>query len=349
MLKDEIESTLTWAASTCKPSNTTIKPKFSHSRLKGWTESPASTASHGLSDAHPPWPADPTTGASSSSSTPSPLSPHRPQNQAASTLTRTLSTFPRFSTRCYANTSDRDDLPGSLSAGSPGQQKQSETIPSSAATQPKSSDSAEPAERILQEEQGMREDGEDQESLAEAENLSLILQKPMNGWSDACLRYLELVCKQVEAVKVTHPHPPRSKDKSLARTLNLLSLLQLRAIEASPSFRDVSIESVHGSSEELEEDGKLPSWSATALRTWIFEHTKNGQEGLKANGGVLQSDKPHIPNEEDWTQLQFRGTMHCEAILLSLHALTLDGMLAKKAPSPKEITKGPADSGRHGL
>jgi hypothetical protein len=317
----KLRLTLEWVATVCKLEHSTIKAKYSHHRLKGWTETSAFTPV-------------PRVELTSPRTTDGHQQPARLDTSVRAQSPRLLtsptddpSSLSPSSIHVAANDSDREDLLSPLPTSSPLDEEKSDPLPSLQNAQAQHDDEA------------LQEEDADFESITEAEDLSYITQNPVTGWWDACYRYLELVCKHIEGVQKVHPHTGRQKTKSFKRVLDrVLPLLRVRPIEVKPSFRDLKIENPDSVLEEMVATGAILPWHSSALRNWIYENTPKGLESLKREGKVWESGKPHIPDVETWDKLKFSGTMHCETILLTIHVLTLDGVMGPKAPTPKQIS-----------
>ncbi|KIW85172.1 hypothetical protein Z517_00562 [Fonsecaea pedrosoi CBS 271.37] len=162
----------------------------------------------------------------------------------------------------------------------------------------------------------------DDESNAE-EVLALcdIEENPQLGWKDACFRWIELLVTHYEAIENVHIRS-RRQSTSISKSLRLLvPRAEIHCLEVKSSYKDRRMGSVNEVLEYLAL--RLDLTAAQALREWLERHT---EEGIQATG--FPYARAHVERKCRWDTPRFTGTMHCETIMLTLHALSMDGMFS---------------------
>ncbi|KAL8833232.1 MAG: hypothetical protein Q9170_004396 [Blastenia crenularia] len=128
----------------------------------------------------------------------------------------------------------------------------------------------------------------------------------VSDWADAAYQYINSICSPMEGIHslLSSNLPSTKEDRSLMKEekayCSFVKRASVRVINVKPERRDVDMQPFHDCLKDRLPDEKQVS----EAKSWL--------QGLDAT-----------PKDEDWDQARFKGTMHCEAILLSLHALSL--------------------------
>ncbi|KAK4935303.1 hypothetical protein LTR10_023619 [Elasticomyces elasticus] len=152
-----------------------------------------------------------------------------------------------------------------------------------------------------------------------------LTENPKEKWYDACYRWLELMCNHVHAAQTVHPHATfRSRKSKVPDALSkMLPRAECYTVDVKPSFKDTRMGGIEETLRDtLDREEQQPELDA--LLDWLKRHKGRNRGDI---------------NVADWSKPFFTGTMHCEVIVLTLHALTMPGVLMKTAPSPEDISK----------
>ena len=123
-----------------------------------------------------------------------------------------------------------------------------------------------------------------------------LAQDVNRGWAYAANQYLKLICSHKRALKaLCHP-----EDTHISRRIaGYFNKAQLKLVDVQPEAKDTSMAPYDEVLRIL-----LPNeQDLEGIRTWL------------RNYGAASRDV--------WDRSEFKGTWHCEAILLSLHALSV--------------------------
>lgn len=128
-------------------------------------------------------------------------------------------------------------------------------------------------------------------------------EDPNRGWARACLEWLHSLAREFDAIQVVHPHAPR-----LCRSLNLAHWQKVLYPKIQLRLIDVECSSPAEQTRMLDVGEALDTIRAP-------------QPSLLESFRVWLDDSV---SKEALSPTNFRGTIHSECILLTLHALTLD-------------------------
>ncbi|KAH0837033.1 hypothetical protein AYO21_08836 [Fonsecaea monophora] len=134
-------------------------------------------------------------------------------------------------------------------------------------------------------------------------------------WSNACLQWLQLLLSQQDAARDIHMWAPSRtwRSKSLRQ---VVPLAKVHTIEFRVAPWDRGSRDLCNVRQELEELVWRSETSRRALTMW-----------LERNG------------HGDLDEAEFTGAVHCETMLLTLHALTLPWVFGCAYPSPETISQ----------
>ncbi|OAP54033.1 hypothetical protein AYL99_11793 [Fonsecaea erecta] len=173
---------------------------------------------------------------------------------------------------------------------------------------------------------------DDEANAEEIISLCAIEENPQSGWHDACFRWLELIITHYEAIRKVHIWSP-SRSSSITKSLKrLVPRAEIHTLEVKSSYADQRMRSINEVLRELEEERVEPE-VAESLREWLERHT---QEGIQA--ARLTGIRPHVDSQSKWDDPKFKGTMHCETIMLTLHALSINGLFRASTASARAIS-----------
>ncbi|KAL8866874.1 MAG: hypothetical protein Q9174_006026 [Haloplaca sp. 1 TL-2023] len=137
---------------------------------------------------------------------------------------------------------------------------------------------------------------------------------PTRGWGFAARRYIQLICSHLNAIRslIFSEH---EKDRNVAMK-KYLNRLSLNIIDVQPQWAD----QVMIPFDEVLENLDLQSGDLLQFKDWI-------------------TNRPFFEDEKArWEKPIFTGSLHCETILLSLHALSLPfDSTSQSAPAIERI------------
>ncbi|KIW25532.1 uncharacterized protein PV07_08698 [Cladophialophora immunda] len=173
---------------------------------------------------------------------------------------------------------------------------------------------------------------DDEANAEEVIAICAIEENPRSGWHDTCFRWLELVITHYEAIRNVHIWSP-SRSSSIAKSLKrLVPRAEIHTLEVKSSYADQRMRSISEVLEELEESRVEPE-VAESLREWLERYTHEGIQAARLIG-----IRPHVDAQSKWDDPKFKGTMHCETIMLTLHALSIKGIFPASTASARAIS-----------
>ncbi|KAL9595896.1 MAG: hypothetical protein Q9219_006164 [cf. Caloplaca sp. 3 TL-2023] len=137
----------------------------------------------------------------------------------------------------------------------------------------------------------------DIEASAELNDLHIISKK---GWGEVVLRWIEVLCLHVQALQsLTILKAPDASQQRISQYVNKVTL---KVVDVQPEVKDIRMQGF----DEFMDDFEMGVADRDAIKRWLI--------GLPTMG------------QRAWNRARFTGTWHCEAILLSLHALAVSAL-----------------------